>query len=335
MNSHSAVKDNFDEQGKDDGRTRPAIRIGVSACLLGANVRFDGGHKRDRFLTDSLAAFFEFVPFCPEVAIGMGTPRQPIRLVGDASHPRAVGVKTPGLDVTLPLARYGQSVAEKISNMSGFIFKKDSPSCGMERVRVYSEKGMPQRSGTGIFASEIMRANPLLPVEEEGRLKDLVLRENFVTRVLVYARWQSFMQQGLGKSGLLSFHASHKLLVLAHSTTVYRELGRMLANLGKVDLPVLANRYIAMLMGVLKIPATRKRHANVLQHLLGYLKKGLGRVQREDLVETIDAYRRGDYPLVVPVRMLQHHFRDHPHPYVSRQVYLHPYPQALGLRNGI
>ncbi len=310
-------------------------RVGVSACLLGKEVRFDGGHKRCRFITDTLAGHFEFVPFCPEVAIGMGTPRQPIHLLADARGIRAIGVRDAGLEVTLPLKLYGRSVAGRISDLSGFVFKKDSPSCGMERVKVYNDAGMAERSGTGLFASEIIEAHPLLPVEEEGRLNDAELRENFINRVYVHARWQSLQQQGLTKSALLAFHASHKLLVMAHSTVVYRELGRMLSNLGNVDLPVLADRYIARLMGALKTVATRKRHTNVLQHLTGYLKNKLARPHLHDLVETIEAYRRGDYPLVVPVRMLQHHFLGNPHPYVSRQVYLYPHPQKLGLRNHI
>ena len=333
-----------DQNAKNSGRnpsTDPALmpqsmlKIGVSACLLGKEVRFDGGHKRCSFVTDALAEHFEFVAWCPEVAIGMGTPRQPIRLVSDAGEIRAVGVRDAGLEVTLPLQRYGQSVAGSIGALSGFIFKKDSPSCGMERVKVYNDKGMAERSGTGLFAREIMKAHPLLPVEEEGRLNDANLRENFINRVYVHARWQALQERGLSKSALLDFHASHKLLVLAHSTVGYRELGRMLSNLGNVDLQSLGERYIASLMDILKTAATRKRHTNVLQHLLGYLKNRLSGPHLQDLVETIDAYRRGDYPLVVPVRMLQHHFLDKPHPYISQQVYLRPHPQALGVRNRV
>ena len=196
-------------------------------------------------------------------------------------------------------------------------------------------RAWPSAAARACLPVKSCRLNPLLPVEEEGRLNDADLRENFINRVFVHARWQALQQQGLTKSGLLSFHASHKLLVLAHSTVAYRELGQMLSDLGNVDLQALGDRYIASLMDVLKTVATRKRHTNVLQHLLGYLKNKLAGPQLQDLVETIDAYRRGDYPLVVPVRMLQHHFRGNPHPYISRQVYLYPHPQALGLRNRI
>ncbi len=311
------------------------IKIGVSACLLGRKVRFDGGHKRSRFIADALADHFEFVAFCPEVAIGMGTPRQPIRLVGDERNPHAVGVKTPELDVSQPLRNCGKTVAGDISDLCGFIFKKDSPSCGMERVKVYNDKGMPERSGTGLFAREIIEAHPLLPVEEEGRLNDADLRDNFITRVYVYARWKALLARGLSKSGLLEFHTEHKYLLMSHSTVVYKQLGQLLSDLTQASLADIADSYIASLMQALSEPATRKRHTNVLQRLLGYLKRDLDSAHRTDLNETIEAYRRGEFPLVVPVRMLQHHFRVHPHPYINQQVYLDPHPQALQLRNSL
>ena len=311
------------------------ITIGVSACLLGREVRFDGGHKRSRFITDSLARYFELSAFCPEVAIGMGTPRQPIRLTGDVGNPQAVGVKTPELNVTQPLRDYGEKTAGDIHDLCGFIFKKDSPSCGMERVKVYNDKGMAERTGTGLFAREIMKAHPLLPVEEEGRLNDADLRDNFITRVYVYARWKALINAGLSKSGLLEFHTGHKYLVMSHSPVRYRGLGQMLSDLTRASLADIADSYIASLMQTLSIPATRKRHTNVLQHLLGYLKNTLDSAHRTDLNETIDAYRRGEYPLVVPIRLLQHHFSMHPHPYIRQQVYLDPHPQALLLRNNL
>ena len=309
------------------------VRLGVSACLIGAKVRFDGGHKRNRFLIDELGSHFEFVPFCPEVAIGMGTPRPSIRLVGDVEAPRALGSRDDGLDVTDALQAYSANRARRLEGLSGFIFKKDSPSCGMERVKVYSDKGMPQREGVGIFARAVQQANPLLPVEEEGRLNDSTLRENFVSRVFVYARWQALRQQGLTKKGLLDFHTRHKLLLMAHSPVAYRELGRLLARLDNASLDGLADRYIERIMQVLKTPANRKRHVNVLQHVLGYLRKHVDAVNRADLVDVIDDYRLGMVPLVVPVTLLQHHFRSNPHPWISRQVYMNPHPRELLLRN--
>jgi len=309
------------------------IRVGVSACLLGNEVRFDGGHKRSRFITDELAAWFEFVSFCPEVAIGLGIPRQPVRLVGEAGDPQAVGVRDPELNVTRPLRAYGREVAGRIGDLRGFIFKKDSPSCGMERVKLYNDKGMPERVATGLFAKELMVAHPLLPVEEEGRLNDADLRDNFVTRVYVYARWMELQGGQQDKASLLRFHARHKYLVLAHSTVMYRKLGQLLADLNRQPLEEIRASYIYSLMQALSRPATRKRHTNVLQHLLGYLRNSLDSAHRADLADSIDAYRRGEYPLVVPLRLLQHHFSIHPHPYISEQVYLNPHPQALKLRN--
>jgi uncharacterized protein YbgA (DUF1722 family)/uncharacterized protein YbbK (DUF523 family) len=309
------------------------VRLGVSACLLGAQVRFDGGHKRNRFIIDELGEHFDFVPMCPEVAIGMGTPRPAIRLVGDVDAPRAVGSRDPGLDVTEPLRRYSADAARRLDGLCGFIFKKDSPTCGMERVKVYNGSGMPQADGVGVFAREVMQANPLLPVEEEGRLNDPVLRENFVSRVYVYARWQALQRRGLSKKGLIDFHARHKLLLMAHSPAAYKELGRMLARLDGAQLETLAGRYIAHVMRALGTRASRKRHANVLQHLLGYLRRHVDGTSRGDLVEVIDAYRLGLVPLVVPLTLLQHHFRSNPHPYIAQQVYMNPHPRKLMLRN--
>jgi uncharacterized protein YbgA (DUF1722 family)/uncharacterized protein YbbK (DUF523 family) len=309
------------------------IRVGVSACLLGSEVRFDGGHKRSRFVADELAGYFDFVSYCPEVAIGMGIPRQPIRLVGDPDSPQAVGVRDPELNVTQPLRDYGRDVAGKVDDLRGFIFKKDSPSCGMERVKLYNDKGMAERVVSGLFAKELMAANPLLPVEEEGRLNDADLRDNFVTRVYVYARWKELQGGQQDKAALIRFHSRHKYLVLAHSAVMYQKLGQMLADLNRQPLEEISSSYISGLMQALSRPATRKRHTNVLQHLLGYLKDHLDSAHRTDLAETIDAYRRGEYPLVVPLRLLQHHFSIHPHPYIDEQVYLNPHPQALKLRN--
>jgi uncharacterized protein YbgA (DUF1722 family)/uncharacterized protein YbbK (DUF523 family) len=324
---------NLSETAFDPGPGQ--IRLGVSACLLGAKVRFDGGHKRSRFLIEELGSHFDFVPFCPEVAIGLGTPRPSIRLVGDVQAPRAVSSKGDGLDVTDALRVYSACTAQRLDGLCGFIFKKDSPSCGMERVKVYGDSGMARRDGTGIFAHAVQQANPLLPVEEEGRLNDPVLRENFVSRVFVYARWQALRQQGLSKKGLLDFHASHKLLLMAHSPAAYKELGGLLSRLDSAGLDALADYYIERVMQVLQQRASRKRHVNVLQHLLGYLRKHLDAINRADLVDVIDDYRRGLVPLVVPITLLQHHFRHYPHPYINAQVYMNPHPRELMLRNAL
>jgi uncharacterized protein YbgA (DUF1722 family)/uncharacterized protein YbbK (DUF523 family) len=290
------------------------LRLGVSACLLGARARFDGGHKRNRFIIEELGAHFEFVPFCHEVAIGMGTPRTSIRLVGKVQAPRAIGSRNDSLDVTDALREYSTGTARRLDGLCGFVFKKDSPSCDVERVRVYGDTGMPHRDGSGIFARAVQEANPLLPVEEEGRLNDPGLRENFVSRVLAYARWQALRRQQLSKKGMIDFHTRHKLLLLAHSPSAYRELDGMLARLDNTPLDALAERYIVWVMQVLKTLASRKRHVNVLQHLLGYLRKQVDDVNSSDLADVIDDYRRGLAPLVVPVTLLQHHFRRNPNP---------------------
>jgi uncharacterized protein YbgA (DUF1722 family)/uncharacterized protein YbbK (DUF523 family) len=311
------------------------IRVGVSACLLGAKVRFDGGHKRNRYVDEVLRDYFEFVPFCPEVAVGLGTPRQPIRLVGRQDAPRVVGTRNPQLDVTDDLHDYGHTVARQHADLCGMIVKQGSPSCGLERVKVYSDQGMPYASSRGAFTSALMQSHPLLPVEEEGRLQDPVLRENFIARVFTYARWRELERQGLSKAGLIGFHARHKLIIMAHSPAGYRELGQLVARVGSEPLAPLGQQYIERLMQLLAERAPRKRHANVMQHLLGYLRRHLDAGDRAELLDTIEAYRNGEYPLVVPLSLLRHHFRRNPHAWVSQQVYLQPHPRELMLHNAV
>lgn len=311
------------------------ILVGVSACLLGAEVRFDGGHKRNDFIDDLLVDYFHFVPFCPEVAIGLGIPREPIRLVQQEGEVRAVGSRNANLDVTDALRAYGRNTALEQAGLCGFIFKRSSPSCGMERVKVYTNDGMPARQGTGLFADEIMRANDLLPVEEEGRLHDPVLRENFITRVYVLSRWRALEHGGMSKKSLLDFHASHKYLLLAHNPAGYREIGRMLSGMNRLPLQELASQYIHSLMHCLRQRASRKRHMNVLQHLMGYLRDHLDASDRQELANSIASYGEGFVPLIAPMQLLRHHFRRNPHPYIRQQVYLEPYPEKMMLRNTI
>ena len=311
------------------------IRVGISACLLGQEVRFDGGHKRDAYITGTLSRFFEFVPVCPEAAVGLGIPRQPIRLVEAGESVRVVGVKDPSVDPTDLLEAYGRDMARRLAGISGFILKNNSPSCGMERVRVYDAKGMAQRRGVGIFAAALMQELPLLPVEEEGRLGDPVLRENFIERVFVFHRWQLMAQSGVNARRLVDFHSDHKYLLMAHSQSAYHELGRMVADAGATEPEVLGAAYIALLMKALKKTATPRQHVNVLHHLMGYLKKHLDSDDRAELVETIEQYRDGLVPLIVPITLMRHHFRRHPVPYVQRQHYLSPHPIELMLRNRV
>ena len=313
----------------------PAIRVATSSCLLGEEVRFNGGHKHNGYLTKTLARYFEMVPFCPEVAIGLGVPRPPIRLMSRGGQVRVVGVADPTLDVTDDLVEYGRSVVVRLADVSGYIFKRSSPSCGMERVKIYSEKGMPQDSGAGIYAQTIMQELPLLPTEEEGRLMDPVLRENFIERVFVYHRWQSLCRSELTPARLIDFHTNHKFSILAHDEAAYRELGQIVAEAGSAEILQLAERYGALLMAALKKRATRKLHSNVLMHIMGFLKDKIDSGDKAELLEVIEKYRHGQIPLLVPVTLLKHHLRRYPDPYIARQYYLNPHPEELMLRNSL
>ncbi|QKT03088.1 DUF523 and DUF1722 domain-containing protein [Ectothiorhodospiraceae bacterium 2226] len=319
-------------------RESPRLRLGISSCLLGEAVRFDANHKHDAYLTGTLGQFFDFVGVCPEVAIGLGVPRPPIRLVGDPDAPRAVGVRDPNLDVSGPLTAYGAETAARLPDLAGYIFKSKSPSCGVFRVKVYPEGGGPGRTGRGLYARTFMHAQPLLPVEEEGRLGDPDLRDNFLERVFTYARWCELMAEGLSAAALVRFHAHHKLSLMAHDPRAPAQLGRLVAAGPRGhggDLAALAQAYIQLLMPTLQKPATIKRHANVLQHLAGYLKRDLDAEDRAELAELIDAYRRGEVPRAAPLALLRHHFRRHPDPYIGTQAYLYPPTRAERLLRGI
>ena len=311
------------------------IEIGVSSCLLGEEVRYDGGHKRNVYITDTLTRYFDFKAICPEMAIGLGVPRPTIRLVAKDSGIRVVGVNDASIDVTDKLRSFSQDATAKLQTISGFILKKDSPSCGMERVRVYNSNEMPEKRGRGIFADTLMKAWPNLPVEEEGRLMDPVLRENFIERVFIYYRWQQLLSSGLTSNKLVEFHTQHKFNVLAHDETTYRQLGRMVAELDKDNLQAIANNYADLLMTGLKKPATRKRHTNVLMHVMGFFKSQLSDDDKQEMLELLDAYRLGQVPLIVPITMMKHHLRRFPHPYIEQQYYMNPYPEDLMLRNGL
>ncbi len=311
------------------------IQVGISSCLLGQEVRFDGGHKHNSYVTGTLSKYFDFVPVCPEAAVGLGIPREPIRLVQRGDEIRTQGVRSKELDPTDDLATFAHRTVRQLDDISGYILKNNSPSCGMERVKVYSEKGIPQRTGVGIYAGVLLQSLPLLPVEEEGRLGDPVLRENFIERVFVYHRWQQLINSGLSARNLVEFHSNHKFLILAHNQENYRQLGRMVAEAGNAVIEQLAADYIAKLMATLKQPATPKQHVNVLQHLHGYLKEHLDKLDREEMVEIIEQYRQGLVPLIVPITLIRHHFRRRPDPYVMRQYYLSPHPKELMLRNRI
>lgn len=312
------------------------IKVGISSCLLGQEVRYDGTHKHLRLATDSLSRYFEFVPECPEMGIGMGVPRKPIRLVGDVEKPQAVAVHDEQLDYTEALTRFGEQKAAEHSDLSGYIFMKNSPSCGVFRVKVYQPNGYPaQTPGMGLYARAFIDAHPLLPVEESGRLCDPFLRENFVTRVFAYANWQELEKQGLTAKRILDFHVRYKYCLMAHSPEKYAELGRMLADAGNHDPEALGQRYFSALMQTLRKLASRKTHTNVLMHLQGYLKKKISSREKAELAEIIEQYRTAQVPLIVPMTLLKHHFNNHPDPYINQQAYLQPYPDDLSLRNAI
>jgi uncharacterized protein YbgA (DUF1722 family)/uncharacterized protein YbbK (DUF523 family) len=313
-------------------RPSPPLKVAVSDCLTGSEVRFDGGHKRSSLCHDQLAGLFEMHGICPELGIGMGVPRDPIRLVGDAAAPRAQGIKDPSVDVTAPLQEYARGIVPSLADTCGYIFIKNSPTCGLYRVKVYpGPGGVPMGTGRGVYAAEIVRARPELPVEESGRLEDPVLRENFVTRVFAFAHWQALVAAGITANKILAFHSAYKYLLMAHSVPHYRQAGRLLANLSG-DLQAQAAAYVLLLMTGLARPATRGGHANVLQHLQGYVKDELDASTRQELADLIHSYRRGEIPLLAPLTLLRHHLRRFPDAYALEQIYLEPHPPAAGLR---
>lgn len=317
-----------------DAATR--IRVGISSCLLGNSVRFDGGDKHNSYITNTLNNYFDFQPFCPEVEAGMSIPRPPIHLVRDENVIYLKEVKNWQNDHTQRLANFCETIHERVAPLCGFILKKDSPSCGMERVKVFDKrypKSPPMRVGTGVFAAYLKKHYPLLPLEDEGRLNDPILRENFIERVFIYHRWYDLSKNGMTKHQLVNFHADHKYIIMAHSPAEAKKLGQIVAEAGLRDFNEIQQDYIMRLMALLQIRVSRGRHANVLSHLMGYVHNELSSDDRAELVETITQYQRGYVPLIVPITLLKHHFRKYPKPYIERQHYLNPHPSELMLRN--
>lgn len=321
----------------------PMIRVGVSTCLLGERVRYDGGHKRDRFITDVLTQFMEFVPVCPEVECGLSIPRESMRLVGDPEAPRLIAPRS-GTDYTAQMQTWAKARLEDLAaeNLHGFIFKKNSPSSGLFRVKVYNEvSGMPRRVGRGIFAKLFTARFPLLPVEEEGRLNDWGLRENFIERVFAYWRWDNIearfrLSRDPAPGELVRFHTGMKMTMLAHSPQHYREMGSLVAQAGTLPWDEIREKYGRLLMKGMAVMSTRGKHTNVLQHLMGFLKDTLSSTDKAELVGLIEDYRQGMVPLIVPLTLLRHHVMRNPVPdWVHQQFYLHPYPKELMLRNHV
>ncbi len=316
----------------------PPIRLGISRCLLGEEVRYDGGHKRDSFLVEVFGRFVEWVPVCPEVEAGFGVPREAMRLVGDPRRPRLVTVHS-ARDRTAELARFSEERVRQLEalDLSGFVFKQDSPSCGIERVPIVDRAGRSSRSSVGLFARAFMAHFPLIPVEEEGRLCDPVLREHFIERVFCYRRWRELLKGRITRQAVGDFHLSHTYLLLAHSPAHYRKLGRLVANAHRYRPIDLARHYGAGLLKALKTPATVHTHVPVLRRIAGHLKGLLNAQERDELLGVIEDYRRGRSPLVVPITLLQHYVRAYDVAALRDQVYLNPDRQKLillGLRPG-
>jgi uncharacterized protein YbgA (DUF1722 family)/uncharacterized protein YbbK (DUF523 family) len=311
------------------------ITVGISSCLLGEKVRFDGGHRQDHYITDTLGKFFRFLPVCPEVGSGMTIPREAMRLEGNPASPRLVTQRS-RVDLTDQMMMYSRDKVAELGSeeLCGFIFKKNSPSSGLYRVKVYNN-GMPTKNGRGLFAAEVVRAFPFLPVEEDGRLIDPKLRENFIERVFTYARWKAFLRGKPALGDLVQFHTAHKLLVMAHSPTIYRELGALVGNGKQLEKDALFLRYEELLMIAMALRATVKKHTNVLMHIMGYFKAGLSHDEKEELLDLIRQYHDHLVPQIVPVTMLKHYCLKFNDTYLRGQLYLSPHPAELALRNHV
>jgi uncharacterized protein YbgA (DUF1722 family)/uncharacterized protein YbbK (DUF523 family) len=311
------------------------IKIGVSSCLLGKEVRYNGGHSHDRYITDILGQYFSFVDVCPEVEAGFGIPRETLRLVGDPEAPRLLTSRT-GKDFTDIMQNWAQNKVVELEkeNLCGFIFKSKSPSSGMERVKVYTEKGFPgSNKGVGLFARAFMAHFPLLPYEEEGRLHDAALRENFIERIFALKRWRRMAEQKKNRGDIVAFHTAHKLQIMSHSHKHYRDMGRLVARIKDIPLESLYQQYEAMFMQALTLKATVKKNVNVLQHMAGYFKKLLTKDEKQELQEVIEQYHRFYTPLIVPITLINHYVRKYGQEYLQKQYYLNPHPIELKLRN--
>jgi uncharacterized protein YbgA (DUF1722 family)/uncharacterized protein YbbK (DUF523 family) len=312
------------------------IKLGISTCLLGENVRYDGGHKLDRFLTDTLGQYVEYVPVCPEVECGLPIPREAMHLEGNPDSPRLTMTHTKQ-DMTERMVRWAQrSVAElEREDLCGFIFKSDSPSSGMERIKVYNEKGMPVKKGVGMFARIFMEHFPLLPVEDEGRLHDPGLRENFIERIFVLKRWREVSDRKESRGSVVDFHTKHKLLILSHSPKHYQMMGMLVAKAKDLPIKELYQQYQTILMEALKLKTTSKKNSNVLMHMMGYFREELSSDEKKELLGVIDFYRKGHIPLIVPITLINHYVRKYNQPYLKQQAYLNPHPLELQLRNHV
>lgn len=312
------------------------IRLGISSCLLGAKVRFDGGHKLDRFLTETLGSYVEYVPVCPEVEVGLPTPRDSLRLTGAPESPRLVFPKT-GEDITDRMTVWAKERVAQLEkeDLCGFVFKAKSPSSGMERVRIYDKNGVPNKTGVGLFAGIFMEHFPLLPVEEEGRLHDPRLRETFIENIFVLKRWRETLAQGKTARNLVDFHTRHKYLIMSRSIESYRQMGKLVARSGELEAEILYRDYLQMLLKALRLKTSVPKNINVLQHIFGYFKKELSADEKQEMISIFERYRALQIPLIVPITLLNHFVRKYKQPYLQQQVYLNPHPLELSLRNHV
>lgn len=312
------------------------IKLAISSCLVGNHVRYDGGHKRSKYCLDIMSDWFEYHPICPEMGIGMPSPRPPIHLVDQDDQIRVKMVDDHKVDYTNELKIFAKGTLSSLKNISGYIVIRNSPSCGMERVKVYHQNGNPSnKSSAGIYTGQLMKLRPELPVEEEGRLSDPKLRENFITRVFAYHEWQETVLQNPTLNNLINFHSNYKYLIMAHSYQAYKTLGQLVANDGSKHIHTLISEYEQLLMRSLKRIASSKSHVNVLYHILGYVKTALSSEAKQDLIKVIEQYRQGIVTLMVPITLLNHYIQQHGSAYICNQAYLNPHPIQLGLRNYI
>lgn len=312
------------------------IRIGISTCLLGEKVRYNGGHALDRFLRDTLGKYVECVPVCPEVECGFGIPRETFRLMGEPKQPRLVRSLT-GVDHTDRMEAWARKRVSELDreNLCGFIFKSDSPSSGMERVKVYDHNGVPRKVGVGIFARMFMEHFPLIPVEEDGLLHDPILRENFIDCIFIYRRYRKTMEDKELIRSLVYFHTRNKLMLMAHSPKHLKQMGNLVAHSGELSKSKLIRQYEKLLMEAMSLKPSTAKHTNVLHHIMGYFKKNLSTDEKQELLEVIDEYRRGIIPLIVPVTLMNHYVRKYDESYMKEQTYLNPHPMELQLRNHV
>jgi len=310
------------------------IQVGISACLVGQKVRFDAGHKRDRYITDILGRFIQFVAVCPELEVGMGVPREAVRLEGSTESPGMVGNKT-GKDWTDRMNAYAEKRVRRgdLQNLSGYILKKDSPSCGMERVRVYAPSGMPTRAGVGLYAAHLKRRFPLLPIEEERRLNDPEIRENFIERIFAYYALRKLFADRFSRGRVVEFHAAAKYLLLSHSPRHYKRLDALVAAIMSYSPAAFRDEYSRLFMEALAVKTTARKNVNVLQHILGFLKNDLPSDDKRYVIDVIEDYRNGLAPLIAPITLVRHFIRKYNIEFIADQSYLNPHPKHLMLRN--